>query len=46
MASGITYRKKDWLVLSVRFFKSLFSPWKPVNRIIGMLEQIRAFLLS
>ena len=41
MAGGVPDREKNRFVLFPRFGKRLLAPGKPVDRVVGMLEQIR-----
>ena len=41
VAGGITDAEKDGLIFTPGFFKRFVSPRIPVNRVGGMLEQIR-----
>ncbi len=42
VASGVADRQEDGLVLGTRFREGLFAPGKPVDRIVGVLEQVGA----
>jgi hypothetical protein len=44
VASRVTDGKKDWFVFLASPRKSVFTPRMPINRVIGVLEQIRGFL--
>jgi hypothetical protein len=46
MAGGIAYREENRSILSFGFLKSFITPWIPINRIVGMLEEIGGFFLS
>jgi hypothetical protein len=41
MTGSITYADNQWLIFYGRFMQGFFSPWKPIHRIAGMLQQIR-----
>jgi hypothetical protein len=42
MAGGITYRKEDGFVFFSGCVKCLLAPGEPVNRIVGVLEEVGA----
>jgi len=46
MAGGIAYGKEDGLIFCLGFVKSFVTPWKPVYRVMGMLQKIRRFLMD
>jgi hypothetical protein len=46
MAGGVTDGEEDRLVFLFRFFKGLIAPREPIDRIIGMLEQIGALFVD
>ncbi len=45
VAGGVSDGQKNRLVFNFRLFKGVASPGTPVNRVIGMLQEIGAFLL-
>lgn len=41
VAGRVADGKKDWLVFLLGFLKSLIAPGMPIDRVIGVLEEIR-----
>src|SRR3989338_320237 len=46
MTSRISYGKKDRFILFLRFLKRFFTPRIPIDWIMGMLQEIRAFFVN
>ncbi len=46
VAGRVADRQEDQFPFLARFGKSLISPWIPVNRIMGMLEQVGALFIA
>jgi hypothetical protein len=40
MAGGIANAQENWNIPSAGFFESFFTPWVPVNRVVGVLKQV------
>ena len=45
VACAVADAEKDWFVLCFGLGKGFLTPWIPVHRIVGVLEQIRAGLM-
>jgi hypothetical protein len=46
MATRVTNREKNWLILSFCAFKSLFCPTPPINGVFSVFSQIKALALG
>jgi hypothetical protein len=46
MTGRISYRKENQLVLPLRLFKRFRSPGIPVHGIVGVLKEVRGFLMD
>ena len=45
VATSVAYNGKNGFVFSFRFIESFLTPRKPINRIVSMLEKVRAFFI-
>jgi hypothetical protein len=41
VARRITYAEKDGFIFGAGFGERLFSPGKPIHRVVGVLDKIR-----
>ena len=45
MTGGIADAKEDWFVFGIGFIKGFLSPRVPIYGVMGMLQEIRTFLV-
>jgi len=46
VAGGIAYGKEEGLIFRLGFLESFVTPWKPVYRVMGMLQKVGGFLMD